>query len=416
MNDPCHVPLTAAEQWIERQPLLNREGNTLGYELRLASATPAQANPLDACAAILSHVLSDIGDSGLPVGLKLFMPLPLPVLLDEDFTALLPDERIVLALIGGIDTVDSAHLDCCDNLRRRGIGICLSDAGLIEGAPELLMRADYFKFDLAGNDPYQLYQRFSSLKGLPLQRIVSNISTNAQYRFCRDAGFDIFSGRFFVRPEIVERRDPAASLAALVTIFDLVGAEAPASRIEEAFKRDPALMLKFLGYINSAGMGLMRKVSSIAHAVHVLGYRQLYRWVALLLYSAGQGEAPAALMKVVLARARFLELVGSDIVPSHERETLFVIGMVSLLDVVFGRPLIEVVAKLPLPDAVVRAVIDHEGLSGKLLQLATALEAGDAESAGELADSLHLPPAIVMKLQAEAVGWAESFGTLPASN
>ena len=410
MNDVLQKDVVTTQRWIERQPLLNRHGDTIGYEVRRVEIPGVDDNPLDESALILSHVLGDIDDNWLPAGKRLFLRTALPVLLDTDFLALLPEGRVVLDLSG--DPADIVHemLDACDALRRRHISICLDDPRLIEHAPELLVRAEFVKLDLRGCEPYTLYQRYAALKGLPLQRVIRNVANNAQYRFCHDAGFDVFHGSFFMRPEIVEHREPIASLAALVSIFDLVGAQAPAQKIEAAFKRDPALMLKFLGYINSAGMGLMRKVSSITHAIQVLGYQQLYRWVALLLYAAGQGEAPAALMKAVLARSRFIELLGSDLVPRHEQETLFVTGMVSMLDVVFGRPLIEVIGKLPLADSVVRAVLDHEGIAGSLLMLAKALEEGDVRRVESLAQMLGLAPAAIMKMQGEAVGWAESFG------
>lgn len=410
MNDIVDQGLVATQRWIERQPLINRSGDTIGYEVRTAAAPGVEDNPLDEGAAILSHVLSDLDGDWLPAGKRLFLRLPLPVLVDADFLSLLPDDRVVLDLCGDPAQIAPETLDACDALRRRHIAICLDDPRLLGHAPELMVRAEFVKLDVRATEPFALYEQFAMFKGLPLQRIARNVADNAQYRFCRDVGFDIFHGGFFMRPEIVERREPSASLAALVNIFDLVGAQAPAPKIEEAFKRDPALMLKFLGYINSAGMGLMRKVGSVAHAVQILGYQQLYRWVALLLYAAGQGQTPAALMKAVLARSRFIELLGQDRVPRHERENLFVTGMVSMLDVVFGRPLIEVIAKLPVPDAVVRAVLDFDGMPGSLLMLAKALEEGDVALVRSLASALRLEPAEIMRLQGEALGWAESFG------
>lgn len=46
------------------------------------------------------------------------------------------------------------------------------------------------------------------------------------------------------------------SIAQLVQLFELVGASAEPRELEVVFKRDPALMVKLLGYINSAGIGI----------------------------------------------------------------------------------------------------------------------------------------------------------------
>ena len=132
--------------------------------------------------------------------------------------------------------------------------------------------------------------------------------------------------------------------------------------------------------------------------------------MALLLYTAGQGETPAALMKTVLTRSRLIELLGRGIVPRHEQDNLFVVGMVSLLDVVFGRPLIEVLGRLPLPEVVLRAVLDHEGTLGLLLMLAEALEAGEVDRVASLADALKLDEAGINQSQWDAMRWAEKLG------
>lgn len=412
MNDPVPHSVELQGTWLERQPVLGRDGDTLGYELRPHGAADP-ASPLAGPAAVLAHLLGDPDGEWLPAGKRVFLGAEVPLLADADFLALLPDGRVVLDLRGSLPA-DAAAREAlflaCDALRRRGIGLCLDDWALLEASPELLIRAEFVKLDLGTLDPYVFYQRFARLKDTTVRRIARGVAAHAQYRFCRDAGFDLFQGYFFTRPEIVPGREMGAGLAQLVQVFDLVGAQAPPRQIEEAFKRDPALMLKLLGYINSAGMGLVHKVTSVAHAVQILGYKQLYRWVALLLYTAGRGEAPAALMKTVLTRSRTMELLGRDIVPRHEQDLLFVTGMASLLDVVFGRPLIEVLGRLPLPEVVVAAVLDREGPLGRLLMLAQELEGGEAERVASLAASLGLDQEAVDRAQWAAMRWAEKLG------
>ena len=414
MSEPAPLPAELHRAWIERQPLVGRDGDTYGYELRQhttgASGSP---EPLADSAAVLAHLLGDLDDSWLPEGKRIFLQVDLSLLADADFLELLPDGRVVLDLSGAMSAdaaVNEAMLLACDGLRRRQIGLCIDEWALVDASPELLVRAEFVKLDLSKLDPYVFYQRYAQLKDLPERCIARGVTDGRQYRFCRDAGFQLFQGYFFTRPEIVPTREPGAGLAQLVQIFDLVGAQASPKKIEEAFKHDPTLMLKLLGYINSAGMGMIHKVTSVAHAVQILGYKQLYRWVALLLYTAGKGETPAALMKTVLTRSRLIELLGREIVPKHEQDNLFVVGMVSLLDVVFGRPLIEVLARLPLPEVVLRAVLDHDGTLGLLLMLAEALEAGELDQIASLATTLRLDEAQINQSQWDAMRWAEQLG------
>jgi EAL and modified HD-GYP domain-containing signal transduction protein len=412
MNEPLRTGNAVQQAYIERQPIVDRNGEIVGYELYYYPAKQPQGsteNTLEASAAVLAHLLGNLDAGWLPEGKRVFLNTHIDLLTDADFLALLPDNRVVLDLHGAPDVVGEEMLRACDGLRRRNIGIALDGWPLAERSPELLIRAGYVKLDVVGDDAFTFYEHFAELAPYPLKKIAKHVGNGKEYRFCRDVGFDLFQGYFFTRPEIVVEKEVSTSLAQLVQLFDLVGANAEPKEIEAVFKRDPTLVLKLLGYINSAGMGVGRKVTSIGHAIQILGYRQLYRWVALLLYTAGSNAAPSALMKTVLARSRFIEIVGRQVLPKHEQDNLFMVGMLSLLDVVFGLPLDKALAKLPLLERISRAILDHEGIHGQLLRLAEAVEGGEYEILDSLATSLRLELADINAAQMEALGWAESL-------
>ncbi len=408
MNEPTP---SSRQAYLERQPIVDRQGDTFGYELSYRSSDGAEPDDfgLAAASAVLAHVLDSLDMGWLPSGKRVFINADIEVLTDADFLALLPEGRVVLNLHGDPARVDEETLRGCDALKLREIGICLDGSALLAGSPELLIRANFVKLDLAGSDSYSLYDEIQHLASYPARKIAKQVSNGKEYSFCHGMGIDLFQGYFFTRPEIIVEKEMNTSIAQLVQLFELVGASAEPRELEVVFKRDPALMVKLLGYINSAGMGVGRKVTSIHQAIVLLGYRQLYRWVALLLYTAGNTAAPAALMKTVLTRSRFIELLGQTILPKHAQENLFMIGMLSLLDVVFGQSLPKALARLPLPDQIVRAILDHEGIHGRLLMLAEAAEQSEWETVRSLAEELQLTAGDINRMQIEAMIWAESL-------
>jgi len=414
MNAPHSPEISSQQALIERQPIIDRNGDTLGYELyaypgRAEDGTPS--NSLEGSAAVLAHLLGNMDGSWLPEGKRVFLNADIALLDDADFLALLPEGLIVLDLHGAPGAVTEAALTTIDELRRRDIAISLDGFDLAGESEELLVRATYIKLATDSENSYALYGHFDRLKDYPVKKIAKHVGNGSEYKFCRDVGFDYFQGYFFTRPEILPERELNTGLANLVEVFDLVGQGAEPGKIEQAFKRDPTLVVKLLGYINSAGMSRGRKVTSIAHAIQILGYKQLYRWVALLLYTAGNAAAPAALMKTVLTRSRFIESAGRRVLPAHEQDNLFMVGMLSMLDVVFGLPLAKALAKLPLPDHLTRAILGYEGQVGMLLSLAEALEQRRYEHIESLANALGLTLQDVNVAQLEAIRWAESLTT-----
>jgi hypothetical protein len=71
--------------------------------------------------------------------------------------------------------------------------------------------------------------------------------------------------------------------------------DADTSEIENAFKHEPGLTLDLLRLTNSAASGLTTRITSLRHAIAVLGRRQLQRWLQLLIYAnADSGKGPRA--------------------------------------------------------------------------------------------------------------------------
>ena len=83
-------------------------------------------------------------------------------------------------------------------------------------------------------------------------------------------------------------------LQVVVELIHRVDNEEPIDKLENTLKRDPSLAFKLLRYINSPAFGLRVEISSFRHAIMLLGYQRLKRWLALLLATAEQGRQPAA--------------------------------------------------------------------------------------------------------------------------
>ena len=74
----------------------------------------------------------------------------------------------------------------------------------------------------------------------------------------------------------------------IVELIHRVDNEEPIEKLENTLKRDPSLAFKLLRYINSPAFGLRVEISSFRHAIMMLGYQRLKRWLALLLATASK--------------------------------------------------------------------------------------------------------------------------------
>jgi EAL and modified HD-GYP domain-containing signal transduction protein len=193
----------------------------------------------------------------------------------------------------------------------------------------------------------------------------------------------------------------------LFELLNLIQKDADITELVDVFKLDPMLTYKFLRYINSAGGGLVMKVTTIEHAIAVLGQTKLYRWLTLLLYSGGTvNPKDLALMENAMVRGRMTEMLGHDVFPSGDWDNLFIVGFFSLLDVLLRMPMGQALAHLNLSEELIQALVYKEGRYAPFLDLAIACEQFNPETIAELATTCGLDVKKVNLAHIDAMLWA----------
>lgn len=215
------------------------------------------------------------------------------------------------------------------------------------------------------------------------------------------------SGDWYLAPPLKPSGNQSVSRAMALKLVQLVSADADTREIEEIFRRDPALSYHLLRLVNSLSVGVGKRISSFAQAILILGRQHLRRWLNLLLFASRKDDPRSAMLLARAAvRARSVELLAKAVgLDKAGQEQAFMAGMFSLLGILFGLPLEEVLKPLHISDALVNAVLRREGEIGSLLR---TIELAERGAAGELAEALAglaLPVAEFNRLTLEAHRW-----------
>jgi EAL and modified HD-GYP domain-containing signal transduction protein len=178
--------------------------------------------------------------------------------------------------------------------------------------------------------------------------------------------------------------EPSAGLEptrrAVLDIVRLIQGDADVIALERAFKNEPSLALMLLSAINGPAFApsaaLTAPITSLRHAILVLGYKRLVRWLVLLLGVSSANTRSMPLIYMAVQRGFFLEALAKQV--GGMRDDLFAVGAFSLLQQITGHSHERLFASAVLPRPVLDAVRAHEGAYGVYLALAEVIERGDA--------------------------------------
>ncbi|MBS1198416.1 MAG: putative signal transduction protein [Proteobacteria bacterium] len=398
-----------------REVVLDRDQRIAGYQFMLQEGARAhirnssrRVHHLYAEVLVRSLVNANIGEL---LGRRIaFIDIPDSFLANICLSSL-PAKNVVLTptLHAEEGAPDLKNLrSTIDALRAEGFRLCIPDPTIVTEFAPLLPVTDFI---------FVHAQVLDARRGLHLSKIIHEVAPNArllmrdlpsieEFRFCFRLGANLFQGPFITNREDWSEREVGPNTTRVSTIISRLRNDAETHELAKLLKHDAALSLRLLRYINSAANALPQSISSIEHALTLLGREKLYRWLILLVCSAdAQNERGSAALETALVRGRMMELLGKDR-PAEMRETLFLVGLLSLIDVVLQVPLDKALATLALNPDIDAALRTGTGPLQPILELAIACEYNDGERIRQAAERCGISPEQASECHLQALLWA----------
>jgi c-di-GMP phosphodiesterase len=272
---------------------------------------------------------------------------------------------------------DGELLAACSERVAEGYRFALDGVPRSRGAERLLRLCDIVTVDVGSSPPREIAPLLDPLRDYHVRLLGERVPNRTVLDECVAHGFELFQGYRFHRPEACATRDlPIDHLQTFRLMKELQNPSAPDSKIEDGFRRDLALTYKLLRMVNSASAG-GSGIHSIGHAIRLLGRNTLYRWLSLLLLSSiAERGVDAEIARASLLRGRLCELIALASGVPKAGGPLFIVGVLSLLDVLLGISMEELATRMELATDVRRALLGREDFYGATLALVEAYEEG----------------------------------------
>lgn len=364
------------EQFIARQPILNAHRKLFGYELLYRGAHDyllADVSGDRATASLLSSVFltRDIKE------ISSFRPCFINFtqdLIEKNIPAAFPASQIIVEIIENVQPTKRV-LGVCRRLREEGYQIALDDFVFDRKLVPLLEVASIIKIDVRLTPLDMITRTLNILANYNVKLLAEKVENRQDFERALKMGFSYFQGYFFSKPERIEITELSAlKINLLQLLHEVSRKQTTFTKLHTIISNDIAISYKLFRFLNSAYFGRLQKVKTVKHAIAYLGEKELRRFLMLVIISEISSDNPSELVRLVLVRAKFCELLGLASPHADLASDLYLTGLFSALDTMLGSPMQQVVDDLPINNSVKVALIEQKGLCAKFLQVAIAVE------------------------------------------
>lgn len=405
------------EIFVARQPIFDTNQKIFGYELLFRSGLENffdQKLDIDfASSKTLLDTLLLFGIDELTKGKKMFLNFSKKVLLSEVALAL-PKETLVIELLETIKP-EQQVVDICKKFKDNGYVLALDDFQYVPEYRPLIDMVDIIKVDFLltkGNERKTVIQKSGEKY---IKFLAEKIENNDEFKEAVKMGYSYFQGFFFCKPVIISSKDvPSYKLNLLQVLQEMNQPYMDVKKIETIILRDVSLSYKLLKFINSAAFGIPSEIRSIRHALNLLGFIELKKWMSLLVLSQIGSETPEELLVSSIVRAKFCETVAEQTRLKARQNDLFLMGLFSFIDTFLNRPIEEILAELPIAADIKDALLGKPNELRQILDLIIMYEQGNWDAVAGITNKLNLGSSKILSNYLTAVKWANDFSQVEA--
>lgn len=380
---------------IACQPILNTKKNIFGYELLYRSSVNSVCydakDGSTATRELLATAFGDIGIQKITGGKRSFVNFPAN-LLEENIPFLYSRNILVVEVLETVEP-SKANFMALARLKKAGYLIALDDFSFKKGYERMVQLADIIKIDFRQYRDYKkLRQMLNKIHRIGAKVLLAEkVETEEEFEIAKSMGFSLFQGYFFSRPKLHSGLHlRPMEMSRLQLLRCLTEDELDFKKIANIMKRDVVLSHKLLRIVNSSHYGLSFFVTSILHALTILGTEGTRKWISFAVLQDSQGECEQELSRMSLTRGLFMEKLTIPMRRPKDKETFFLMGLFSMADVLMRVPMTEVLSQTNLSSRVTKPLLTGEGELADLLKIVIGYEQADWSQAAEMIEKYDL--------------------------
>ena len=393
--------------YIARQAILDNQSNTIAYELLFRNSPDNNFPDIDLDVAsskliIQNHLHGDIR--------KISMGKPAYINFTENclihkYPLVFNKDTIVIELVG--HTKPSQRLlKIIKYYYDKGYKIALTEYDLNAHWDILFPYLSVLKIDVEKINTKRLSPIVEKIKPYGIKLVAEKVETKYQLQSLIEVGFDYYQGYFYHQPEIIEGKTlTPIKIQMLNLLSETFNYPLNFNNIADIISHDVNLTFSLLKMVNNVATGTRIEITSLKQAAAYLGEDKLRQFVSILALSNLTTDSTDELAKQALITGKLMAALAKENVFKEIQTFAFITGLLSAIEVMLSIPMEEIMETMPLAPPIQKALVNHEGLLGDLLDLTTKYITGRGDNLNHRINSYSLDPSLLQQEFVSASQW-----------
>lgn len=400
------------DTFIARQPIFDRKNEVVAYELLFRNGHNNfynNSNGDEATLNVIANSFYAFDFKGIIDNKKAFINFT-EELIKEEIATILPSEYVVIEILENIEPSEE-FISSCKRLKEKEFIIALDDFTFDIRYIKLVQLADIIKIDFKITKGVERKKVFELLRiNSKLKFLAEKVENKEEYHEALKLGYTYFQGYYFSKPTILSTQNIPANKDTRLKILKLINKDDfDFNHLEALIIKDLGLSYKLTKLINSSAYGIKNKVSTIKHAITLLGKKEIIKWLYIVLLNDLKENDIDEVVKVSLQRAKMCESICDMSIYQEKINSAYMVGLFSVMDAILNCSIEIIIKELYLSNEIKEGLIEQNSPLNKVLKLTISYEKGQWEDVLFYAKEIKINENKIPEVYLESVRWADEI-------
>lgn len=366
--------------YIARQPIYDAGGEVQAYELLYRSTDQNASNAVIvgdevATSTVISESILNFGMNELTNGKKAFVNFAKGDLLNKATYLLDPGQFVIEILESVVFTIEV--IEMLYTLKNAGFEVALDDYTGDRLPEEVLSLIDIVKIDFIDTTSKQRASFAPALLSAGITLLAEKVETKEDVQEAKSLGCQLFQGYYFSKPVMMKKNSMEISSVSYQKLTkELTADDINLDNIAWVINSDAHMTYKLLKRMNSLQYYRGNNITSIKHALVLMGDDEVRRWVMLILLRDMSNTKSDEQIRSALIRAFMCEKMAREAGRQKLSSAAYSTGMLSILSNSAAN-LKDIVNNIHIPSQVRDALSGKDTFLKRLLDIAISYESGN---------------------------------------